>query len=529
MIAKHSSNFLNLFFIAIIFFIILATISIFNQSDKIDKHILTEATIGIPKNINPVFQNHNQSEDDIIALTFNGLFKLDNEGKPILDLAKNWEVTADGRTYTIQIKDPIFWHDGKKLTTSDVSYTISYIRNNLDSNQKTSIWNEVDVFFINSNTIIFHLKEKFAPFLTYLTFPILPNHISAKNYSLDDEFKPMNIVGTGPYIIQSLDNSRINFKRNPSYHYGVPKIKNINLKFFESNKEILNGINQELFDSSMLMLSSKISINKLSDYKVTKYPMGQSTTLFMNNSIEPFNELANRKYISQLLQTKEFFIKMQLNLPAEIIPGNSIHPASWAGQAFSTTNNQYAKKHGHNHNHGHDHDHDHIENPALTLIVPKDINLFLIAQNIKNQLLEENIKINIKEFSNNQDFELSLANRSFDLALLNISELADPDPYYIWHTSQTLMPGFNISGINDLLLDSLIEQGRSTADMYERLAIYDKFQSRFNEIIPSIIIAHPIYTYVTKKTIVGPETTIIYNLSHRFKNIHKWEIKINQG
>ena len=38
-------------------------------------------------------QNHNQSEDDIIALAFNGLFKLDNEGKPIVDLAKNWEIT----------------------------------------------------------------------------------------------------------------------------------------------------------------------------------------------------------------------------------------------------------------------------------------------------------------------------------------------------------------------------------------------------------------------------------------------------
>jgi len=256
--------------------------------------------------------------------------------------------------------------------------------------------------------------------------------------------------------------------------------------------------------------------------------MGQSTTLFMNNSIEPFNELVNRKYIGQLLHNKEFFTNIQLDISTEIIPGNVIHPASWAGRGFSTTNNQYAKKRS-NHGHDHDHDHDHIERPALTLIVPQDVNLFSIANNIKDELFKEDIKINIRKFSTNQDFELALEDRNFDFALLNISELADPDPYYIWHTSQTLIPGFNISGINDLLLDGLIEQGRTIPDMYERLAIYDKFQSRFNEIIPSIIIAHPVYTYVTKKTISGPESTIIYNLSHRFKNIHRWEIIINQG
>ena len=106
MIAKNSSNILNLFFVMIIIFIIIATFNIFHQNDQAGKHTLIEGTIGTPKNLNPIIQNHNQSEDDIVALTFNGLFKLDNEGKPILDLAKNWEVTPDGRTYTIQIKSP---------------------------------------------------------------------------------------------------------------------------------------------------------------------------------------------------------------------------------------------------------------------------------------------------------------------------------------------------------------------------------------------------------------------------------------
>ncbi|MBR73532.1 MAG: hypothetical protein CL872_01120 [Dehalococcoidaceae bacterium] len=527
MIAKNSSNILNLFFVMIIIFIIIATFNIFRQNDQTGKHTLIEGTIGTPKNLNPIIQNHNQSEGDIVALTFNGLFKLDNEGKPILDLAKNWEVTPDGRTYTIQIKDPIFWHDGNKLTTADISFTISYLRNNLDNSQNSSIWNEVEVFFINTNTVIFHLQEKFAPFLTYLTFPILPNHISANNYNVNSTFEPSNIVGTGPYIMQSYDNAQAHFRRNPSYHHGVPKIKEIKLKFFESSEEMLTGANQGLFDSSIIMLSKKISINELSDYKTTKYPMGQSTILFMNNAIEPFNELINRQYISELLHNKGFFTDIQSNITAEIIAGNSIHPVSWAGREFATKNNQFTKEHSHRHDH--DHDHEHIERPALNLIVPQDMNLFSIAENIKKELSKEKIKVNIKKLSNDENFALELANRNFHFALLNISESADPDPYYIWHTSQTLAPGLNISGVNDFLLDNFIEQGRISADMYERLAIYNRFQARFDEIKPSIILAHPVYTYVTKKSINGPESAIIYNLSQRFKNIHNWEITTKQG
>ena len=522
MVAKHSSKILNLFFILIIIFITIITANILNQNDQENKYSLTEATVGIPSNLNPIIQNHNQSEDDIIALAFNGLFKLDNEGKPIVDLAKNWEITPDGRTYTVHLKEPIFWHDGNRLTSEDVSFTISYLRNNLGANQNPTIWNEVEVFFIDKKTIIFHLQEKFAPFLTFLTFPILPKHISTKNYIVNDKFIASNIIGTGPYIMRNLDNSQAYFIRNPSYHHGVPKIKNVELKFFEEKKEILEAINQELFDSSMIMLSSKMSINELSNYKVIKYPMGQSTTLFMNNLIEPFNDIVNRQYIHQLLNNSDFFTNMQRDLSIEIIPGNSIHPALWASQKTSQNKKQFA-------GHDHDHDHDHAAPDALMLIVPQDKNLYSIAENIKKELSKEHIKINIRKFTNNQNFELELANRNFDFALLNISELPDPDPYYIWHTSQTLLPGFNISGVNDLLLDSFIEQGRMNIDLYERLAIYSKFQARFNEIRPGVVIAHPIYSYITKRKISGPESTIIYNLSHRFNNIHKWEMKMNQG
>jgi len=37
-------------------------------------------------------------------------------------LAKAWEVSSDGLTYTFHLYDNVFWHDGEKFTADDVLF-----------------------------------------------------------------------------------------------------------------------------------------------------------------------------------------------------------------------------------------------------------------------------------------------------------------------------------------------------------------------------------------------------------------------
>ena len=176
--ASVTSKFFYTFFL-IIFISILSFF--FSTNSIVNNNTLNEGTVGTPLNLNPLLLSKIQSEKDMASLIFNGLFKLDSEGKIVPDLAKSWNITPDGTTFTIKLKKSVYWHDGVLLTAADVSFTLSYLRNSLTLQNRNNIWNDIEVFFVNNDTIIFHLPEKYAPFLTHLIFPIIPSHIPIEN------------------------------------------------------------------------------------------------------------------------------------------------------------------------------------------------------------------------------------------------------------------------------------------------------------------------------------------------------------
>ena len=111
--------------------IFISILSFFYRTNHItDNNALNEGTLGIPMDLNPLLLSKKQSEKDIAGLIFNSLFKLDPEGQVMPDLAKSWNVTPDGKTFTIKLRESVYWHDGELLTAADINFTLSYLRNN---------------------------------------------------------------------------------------------------------------------------------------------------------------------------------------------------------------------------------------------------------------------------------------------------------------------------------------------------------------------------------------------------------------
>lgn len=59
---------------------------------------------------------------------YEGLYKIDQTGKPVLGQAKNVQVSADGLTYTFTLRDDIKWSDGKPVTAADFIYGWKYLK-----------------------------------------------------------------------------------------------------------------------------------------------------------------------------------------------------------------------------------------------------------------------------------------------------------------------------------------------------------------------------------------------------------------
>ena len=60
---------------------------------------------------------------DIMNATQEGLYRLDNSGKPQPAIAKEMpEISSDGLTYTIRLKEDVQWADGTPVTAQDFVY-----------------------------------------------------------------------------------------------------------------------------------------------------------------------------------------------------------------------------------------------------------------------------------------------------------------------------------------------------------------------------------------------------------------------
>jgi peptide/nickel transport system substrate-binding protein/oligopeptide transport system substrate-binding protein len=66
-------------------------------------------------------------EASVINQIFDGLLAFDANLNTIPSVAKSWEISTDGRTYTFDLKDGVRFHDGTEVTADDVLYSLSRV------------------------------------------------------------------------------------------------------------------------------------------------------------------------------------------------------------------------------------------------------------------------------------------------------------------------------------------------------------------------------------------------------------------
>ncbi|MBI2038454.1 MAG: hypothetical protein HYT19_00840, partial [Candidatus Nealsonbacteria bacterium] len=134
----------------------------------------TEGVIGQPRLINPIFAPANDTDRDLSELIFSGLLKYDYQGKLVPDLAKDYQVSEEGKVFEFNLRENSFWQDGKPSTADDVVFTIKTIQNPDYKSPLRPSWLGVEVEKISDIKVRFTLKNSSAIFLENTTLKILP-------------------------------------------------------------------------------------------------------------------------------------------------------------------------------------------------------------------------------------------------------------------------------------------------------------------------------------------------------------------
>lgn len=289
-----------------------------------------EALVGAPQYINPLLSQTNDVDQDITKLVFSGLLKYDKDLNLVPDLATEYQISEDQKTYTFTLKQNVKWHDGTPFTADDVIFSVQSI---LDPDFKSPLlpsFRGVEINKVDANTVTFTLPEPFPPFLEALTFGILPEHIWQEIPPINANLTEYNLkpIGTGPWKFKKLNKDSLgNIKSyvlvpNKDYYGPKPYLEKITFKFYPDFETAVQAIKSKSVGGiSFLPKRLKDELTSSTNINFYSFSLPQYTAVFFN---QKQNEILKDKNVRKALSLaidKPKILSEALRLEGEIIDG----------------------------------------------------------------------------------------------------------------------------------------------------------------------------------------------------------------
>jgi peptide/nickel transport system substrate-binding protein len=226
--------------------------------------------------------------------------------KIIGDVATEWKIAPDGRSYTFKIRPGIRFHDGSVMTSADVkaSYDkIIFPPEGVRSTRKTSYSAVERVDTPDPNTVVFRLKFPSAAFLANLASPW--NVIYPKSYlDRDPNYFKTHVLGSGPFKFKNYTpGSTFEGERNPDYFVKDRPYLN-GYKFFISTETSVRAAairsGRAYVEFRNLPGPDVEAIKKQLGDKVVVQETGMISSwgIAVNHTVKPFNDVRVRKALT---------------------------------------------------------------------------------------------------------------------------------------------------------------------------------------------------------------------------------------
>jgi peptide/nickel transport system substrate-binding protein len=148
------------------------------------------------------------------------------------DLATAMEVSGDGLTWTVKIRDDVKFTDGEPLTAQDVAFTYNTVKNTSSVNDFTML-DRAEV--VDDYTVAFHMTRPFSiwPY-TMAVVGIVPEH------AYDPAAYGSNPIGSGRYMLKRWDRGQqVILEYNPDYYGPQPRMEQVTILFMEEDAAFL--------------------------------------------------------------------------------------------------------------------------------------------------------------------------------------------------------------------------------------------------------------------------------------------------
>lgn len=498
--------------------------------------VYISASIGEPSNLIPWLAGDSASSE-VTAHIYNTLIKYDKNLEFEADLAKSWDVSADGLTLTFHLQRGAQWADGTPFTARDVLATFNAI---VDPNTRTPYSQKYQLVktaeIVDDHTFRVTYDAPFAPALSsWAQLAILPAHKLEEAEDINTAALTQTPLGTGPYkLLNWKRGQEVQLIENPTTFEGRPYITLLrNRLITDLDAQFLALRKGEIDTMGLKPIQYERLTNKpeFTD-RYAKYRYMGRLYVYMGFNLK--HDLFKDKAVRQALS----YATPRETIINGILMGHGIAsfgpfvPETWAENpklkpyphdlekakellkkaGWADTNNDGVL--------------DKDGKPFRFTVVTNQGNdqriktAEIMQQSFKHIGIE--MKIRVQEWAT--FIENTIHKRDFDAVMLGWSLPVEPDPYDVWHSSKTGAREFNFVGYNNPKVDDLITKARQTFDMVERQKYLWEFQEILHDEQPYLFLFSPYSLVAIHKRIKGVEPAPA-GIGHNFE---KWYIPEGQ-
>lgn len=230
-------------------------------------------------------------------------------------LAEDWTISEDGRIYTFNIRDEVYFSDGTLCDANAILANFNAIIENKDRHTWLEMMNLlIGVSAPDADTFVIELSEPYYPMLTELSC-IRPFAMISPECMIDGSTKDgvNGYIGTGPYVLTDfVTDEYAVFERNENYWGKAPAIQKITVKVIPDNQtrimalesgeiDLIFGKNMIDADAiSQYVDSDKFTVS-LSDPTSTRHIVLNTTNDILSDSAvrQALQHATNRQAISE--------------------------------------------------------------------------------------------------------------------------------------------------------------------------------------------------------------------------------------
>jgi peptide/nickel transport system substrate-binding protein len=523
-----------------------------------------EGAIGEAVSVSPLTAV-TQVDRDLVALVFSGLVRNGPDGTLVPDLASRWSVDAEGKVWTVTLRDDARWHDGEPVTSEDVVYTIQTLQNPDYTGPASSSWGEVSVSALDSQTVTFTLGTPLGGFPQALTQPIAPAHLLADvpvGLLPDNPFGEQP-VGSGPFELTELTSTGATLiPATPLANEGtvdpiaslppndslttapptirperpLPYLAGIDMRFYPDGDALAADYRAGKLDAaSGLSPELAAALGTGDGSRLLRYPGATLTTVLLN--LRPTHpEFASAKVRTALLEAidrpgliESAYSMLASTATSPIPPSSPMFDAAAdppvpfdpkaAAKALKAAD--WTKKD----------DGWYLPKAKMPLAIEvlsptqeANAGLYAAAERVVADwsvlgLGARHVALPPGEFVTER-----LNKGDFAAAVVDVTLGLDPDLYPLLASSQTLAGRSNIIGLQDPELDALLVKARAPGTMEERKAAYKALQEQLAKGRYALPLAFPDEVVVARDTLEGPVVRQVTDPSDRFWDVLTWRL-----